>query len=228
MARRTAGRIVRNAASLGGNTMMVLKHIPKGTGEPFPSDLFTALVAVEARISYLVLEQNGEFEQRTGTAGRARRRGPEGPDARRPDRAYLLCAAAGRRRANLCSRRRSRSAKSTRTASSTRRRASRSRKKLTVDTATLVFGGIAPYPWRASKTEAAMVGKELTLASFGALSKILAKEVEAELNRWAERMKEVPDEGFTDGIPHRSSPFPSSTRRSSTRWSARASRCRIT
>ncbi|MEY2519259.1 MAG: hypothetical protein QOF24_1018, partial [Verrucomicrobiota bacterium] len=27
MARRTAGRIVRNAASLGGNTMMVLKHI---------------------------------------------------------------------------------------------------------------------------------------------------------------------------------------------------------
>src|SRR5690242_18823789 len=35
MARRTAGRIVRNAASIGGNTMLVLKHIPKGTGEPF-------------------------------------------------------------------------------------------------------------------------------------------------------------------------------------------------
>ena len=33
MARRTAGRIVRNAASLGGNTMLVLKHIASGTGE---------------------------------------------------------------------------------------------------------------------------------------------------------------------------------------------------
>src|ERR1041385_6475538 len=53
MARRTAGRIVRNAASLGGNTMLVLKHISAGTGEPFPSDIFTTLVAVEARIEYL-------------------------------------------------------------------------------------------------------------------------------------------------------------------------------
>ena len=51
MARRTAGRIVRNAASLGGNTMLVLKHIAKGTGEPFPSDLFTALVAVRPEIT---------------------------------------------------------------------------------------------------------------------------------------------------------------------------------
>ena len=49
MARRTAGRIVRNAATIAGNTMLVLKHIAAGTGEPFPSDLFTALVAVDAR-----------------------------------------------------------------------------------------------------------------------------------------------------------------------------------
>src|SRR2546421_1346474 len=41
MARRTAGRIVRNAASLGGNTMLVLKHIAAGTGESFPSYIFT-------------------------------------------------------------------------------------------------------------------------------------------------------------------------------------------
>ena len=35
MARRTAGRIVRNAASLGGNTMMVLKHIPRARANRF-------------------------------------------------------------------------------------------------------------------------------------------------------------------------------------------------
>src|SRR5204863_904481 len=69
MARRTAGRIVRNAASLGGNTMLVLKHIPAGTGEPFPSDMFTALVAVEAKLTYLVLEDSGAFDKRTATAG---------------------------------------------------------------------------------------------------------------------------------------------------------------
>jgi hypothetical protein len=36
MARRTAGTIVRNAATLAGNTMLVLTHIH--ASEPFPSD----------------------------------------------------------------------------------------------------------------------------------------------------------------------------------------------
>src|SRR5689334_12583976 len=58
MARRTAGRIVCNAASLAGNSMMVLHHIAKGTGDPFPSDLFTALDAIGATIDYLALEAN--------------------------------------------------------------------------------------------------------------------------------------------------------------------------
>ena len=48
MARRTAGGIVRNAASLAGNSMLVLEHIYQG--EPFPSDLFTALAAIDAEI----------------------------------------------------------------------------------------------------------------------------------------------------------------------------------
>ncbi|MHA4809126.1 molybdopterin cofactor-binding domain-containing protein [Flavitalea flava] len=52
MARRTAGRIVRNAATLGGNTMLVLKHIAQGTGEPFPSDLLTVLAATGSQIQY--------------------------------------------------------------------------------------------------------------------------------------------------------------------------------
>lgn len=196
MARRTAGRIVRNAASLGGNTMMVLKHIPKGTLEPFPSDLFTALVAVEARLSYLVLEEGGEFQQRTETAAALVAAVLKDPtladrivltsyslplgDAKEP----VLAQKVALREVNAHSI----------VNATTRFTFGR---KLTVESATLVFGGIAPYPWRASKTETAMAGQELTLASFGPLSKILANEVDAELNRWAERMKEVPNEGFT-------------------------------
>ena len=65
MARRTAGRIVRNAASLGGNTMLVLHHIAMGTGEPFPSDLLTALVAADASVSLLELEPERLLRRRT-------------------------------------------------------------------------------------------------------------------------------------------------------------------
>ncbi|MFP3662929.1 FAD binding domain-containing protein, partial [Burkholderia sp. SIMBA_043] len=38
MARRTAGTIVRNAATLAGNTMMVVRHCAQGV--PFPSDCY--------------------------------------------------------------------------------------------------------------------------------------------------------------------------------------------
>ena len=44
MARRTAGTIVRNAATVAGNTMLVVRHILEG--EPFPSDMFTAYASL--------------------------------------------------------------------------------------------------------------------------------------------------------------------------------------
>lgn len=196
MARRTAGRIVRNAASLGGNTMMVLKHILKGAGEPFPSDLFTALVAAEAKLSFLVLGNNGDFEQRTETAGDLVAEVLK--DSRMADRIVLTSYAlplGDAREPVLAQKVALREVNAHSIVNATTRFTFG--KKLTVDSATLVFGGIAPYPWRASDTERAMAGKELTLAGFGSLAKILANEVDAELDRWAGRMKEVPDEGFT-------------------------------
>lgn len=48
MAQRTAGRIVRDAASLGGNTMIVVQHVDVGV--PFPSDMFTALCMMGASV----------------------------------------------------------------------------------------------------------------------------------------------------------------------------------
>ncbi|MBI3716859.1 MAG: FAD binding domain-containing protein, partial [Betaproteobacteria bacterium] len=49
MAGRTAGTIVRNVASLAGNTMLVTRNATEG-GTPFPSDGFTALCVLGARV----------------------------------------------------------------------------------------------------------------------------------------------------------------------------------
>ncbi|MEY2498562.1 MAG: hypothetical protein QOD12_2118 [Verrucomicrobiota bacterium] len=196
MARRTAGRIVRNAASLGGNTMLVLKHIPLGTGEPFPSDLFTVLVAVEAKVSYLDLEDNGAFKHRTGTAAELVAAVVNDPAlAGRIVLTSYTVPLGDKKDAVLAQKVALREVNAHSIVNATTRFTFSG--KLTVASAALVFGGIAPYPWHARQTEAAMLEKELTLASAGPLSKILAREVGAELNRWAERMKEVPNEGFT-------------------------------
>jgi xanthine dehydrogenase/oxidase len=49
LAKRTAGGQVRNAASVAGNLMMVVEHVERGV--PFPSDLFTGLVATGATVA---------------------------------------------------------------------------------------------------------------------------------------------------------------------------------
>ena len=196
MARRTAGRIVRNAATLAGNTMLVLKHIAAGSGEPFPSDLFTALVAVEARLTYVELVANGQFESHTATA--AEIVDAVVKDAALADRIVIVAYTLplGGKDAVLAQKVALREVNAHSIVNATTRFTFAG--KLAVKSAALVFGGIAPYPWRARKTEAAMAGKKLTLDSVGALSKILAKEVGDELKRWAKRMAEAPDEGFTE------------------------------
>ena len=49
MVHRTAGTIVRNAASVGGNTMIAVHHIMQGS--PFPSDFLTAMAGLGAIVS---------------------------------------------------------------------------------------------------------------------------------------------------------------------------------
>ena len=196
MARRTAGRVVRNAASLAGNTMLVLKHIAAGTGEPFPSDLFTALVAVDARLTYLVLQPAGTFEPHTATA--AELVDAVVKDTALADRIVIASYAlplGGAHDAVLAQKVALREVNAHSIVNATTRLTFAGR--LAVKSARLVFGGIAPYPWRARETEAAMQGKPLALAQAGALSELLAREVGDELDRWNERMAEVPDEGFT-------------------------------
>jgi xanthine dehydrogenase/oxidase len=197
MARRTAGRIVRNAASLGGNTMMVLAHIAAGTGEPFPSDLLTVLDSVDAQITYLELGADGNFASHTVPVASLVEAAATDPSFHsnivlvsyelpvgNPAGEVALAQKVALREVNAHSIVNVTSLLTLSTANA-------------IGTASLVFGGIAPYPWHAAKTEAFLAGKELGLAILSGAIELLAGEVRAELERWESRMKGLPNEGFT-------------------------------
>jgi xanthine dehydrogenase/oxidase len=196
MARRTAGRIVRNAASLGGNTMLVLRHIAVGTGEPFPSDIFTTLVAIEATIEYLEIT-NGKHRRAECTAGELVERIVANPKLAENIVlvSYDLPLGAASE-ITLAQKVALRDVNAHSIVNSTTR-FDLSRDK-SVKEAVIVFGGIAPYPWHASATEKAITGRMLSLAEMPQVAEILEAEVLAELKRWAPRMKGLPSEGFTD------------------------------
>jgi len=196
MARRTAGRIVRNAASIGGNTMLVLKHIPMHSGEPFPSDLFTALFAVETKINYLLLDKNGTFKEHTKTAEALVEAVIKDPKL--ADEIVLTSYVIPLKSSNDVALAQKVALREVNAHSIVNATTNFSiNDSLIVNSAMIVFGGIAPYPWRATETEEAMKNKKLTLADAENLSKILAKEVSKELDTQKKRMEEVPNEDFT-------------------------------
>jgi len=196
MARRTAGRIVRNAASVGGNVMMVLKHIAKGTGEPFASDLVTALVACQTRVTYLEVS-GGRSSRSTSTLEELVERVRK--DAGLADKIVLISfdlPCGGPRDVVLAQKVALRDVNAHSVVNSTTRLDVA--KDLKIQEAVLVFAGIAPFPWRAQATERALTGSKLSLADLPRWAQILEKEVHAELVRWEARMKGLPNEGFTD------------------------------
>ncbi|RHW77857.1 molybdopterin cofactor-binding domain-containing protein [Colwellia sp. RSH04] len=197
MAHRTAGTIIRNAASLGGNTMLVLKHICKGTGEPFPSDLFTVLSALGTELIYIDL-QTGEkhsaianelalqVEKDQSLANHILLVEYKIP-VKSDDYAFEVVQPhkVALRDINAHS-----------IVNSTSILALSD--KLTVEKVNLTYGAIAPYPWRAKVTEKLMKGSCLSLENFPKYAESLSIEVEEELIRWKERMSGLKDEGFTD------------------------------
>ncbi|WP_018682924.1 molybdopterin cofactor-binding domain-containing protein [Actinokineospora enzanensis] len=192
MARRTAGALVRNSATLAGNTMLVLQHIRRD--EPFPSDLMTALVAIGAEITVwqpLLGEESarlpiGELVDRVVDDPVLL----EGLVLRTyhlpvlPPTVKVFAQKVALREVN---------AHSLVNATTVVQLDGTT----VVDTA-VVFGGIAPYPWHARATEAALRGSALDLDGFDKPAAVLEEEVRAELDRWLERMAEVPWEGVTD------------------------------
>ena len=195
MARRTAGRIVRNAASLAGNTMLVLKHIDSGTGAPFPSDVLTALAATGAEIEYV--DAAAEAGRRSTVAELVERVIAE------PGLAHRLAIVAyhlprgGADDVVLAQKVALREVNSHSLVNATTRFAVAD--DLTVRQAALVFGGIAPYPWQPRRVPAAMEGRPLSLDAFPELANLLIGEVEAELERWRARRAELPYDGLAPG-----------------------------
>jgi xanthine dehydrogenase/oxidase len=198
MARRTAGRIVRNAASLAGNSMMVLHHIAKGTGEPFPSDLFTALDAIGATIDYLVLEESGTFTPKSALVRDLAAWALNNPASINNIVlvSYLLPIGDSKNEAALAQKVALREVNAHSIVNTTSLFTLSSGN--VISAASLVFGGIAPFPWHAAKTEAALAGAPLGLDAYKKVGAILATEVKDELALWADRMKGLPNEGFTN------------------------------
>jgi xanthine dehydrogenase/oxidase len=192
MARRTAGTIVRNAGTLAGNTMLVLEHIERG--EPFPSDLLTALVATGAEITVWWALADSE-PQRLSVASLVERAAAdrEALSGLVILTYHLPVAPAGPVTLAQKVALRDVNAHSLVNATTALQLAG-----LEVGGAVITFGGIAPYPWRARQTEEALRHTALSLDEFPRLAGILSGEVTAELARWHERMAGVPWEGITD------------------------------
>ncbi|MFD7658219.1 molybdopterin cofactor-binding domain-containing protein, partial [Actinosynnema sp. NPDC059797] len=192
MARRTAGTIVRNAATLAGNTALVLDHVHEG--EPFPSDLLTALVAVGAEVT--VWWARDDEEPRRLPLAELVDRAAADPALTSgmviltyhlpslPVGDLVLAQKVALRDVN---------AHSLVNATTVLRLG-----WIEVEEAVIVFGGIAPHPWRPARTEAALRGSDLTLAGFPRIARVLREEVTAELARWHDRMSSVEWEGITD------------------------------
>ena len=192
MAHRTAGMIVRNAASLGGNTMLTLKHIHEG--EPFPSDLLTALVALDTKTEILQVSNGSRSVFKISEIIEKIR-----ADAAFADDIVLIryhIPAGEKNDIVLAQKVALREVNAHSIVNATTNLTVD--KALKVEKSALIFGGIAPFPWRAVDTEKQMQGKTLSLELFNKLEPVLKKEVKAQLKKWAARMKGLVSEGFTD------------------------------
>ncbi len=193
MAGRTAGTIVRNFASLAGNTMLVAHNATQG-GTPFPSDAFTALCALDAKV--LVQTHHNEplppmdmlaFVRRFSTDEAFRRHAIivayQIPYTNVHD--HVTTYKVALREVN---------AHSLVNAGLLVRIDDHG----TIASARLVFGAIAPVAFHARQTEAYLVGKRWDLATFDHAKKLLAAEVAAIQEELPEWFRQLPFDGISD------------------------------
>jgi xanthine dehydrogenase/oxidase len=190
MTRRTAGTIVRNAATLAGNTMLVARHV--AAGEPFPSDLFTALCSLGARVRVSVAGKNAielpilEFVQKYQTS----------PDLRAGvlvnylvpwtrAREYARTYKAALREVNAH-------------AIVNGGLRARFADDGTVEDAAVVLGGIGPVAFHAVSAERYLSGRQWNAATLQGALPLVRADVEENLRENRERMSGLVFEGFTD------------------------------
>jgi xanthine dehydrogenase/oxidase len=198
MARRTAGSIVRNAASLGGNIMLVLKHIRNG--EPFPSDMATVLCGLGAEVDAIRLEGGEAKPFLLSDLMTACARNPALADDLlllrfrvpiAPPSEVCFAQKVALREVNA------HSIVNATTRLMLARRANDGQPPR-FGRCQIVFGGIAPYPWSADDTAAFLEGKDVSFDTWRDAAAVLVREVEAEQKKWCSRMADEPDEGFTN------------------------------
>ena len=191
MAGRTAGTVVRNAATLAGNTMLVVRHV--ASGEPFPSDLFTALTTLDARIHVSLADKTIvmpllDFAAQYASSpelqhGVLLRYEVPWTGAREVVRTYKVAL----REVN---------AHSIVNAGIRLRLA----EDATVAGAAVVLGGIGPLAFRCAALEAYLCRKAWNAATLAGALPILRREVGENFARNRARMSGLVDEGFTDPI----------------------------
>jgi xanthine dehydrogenase/oxidase len=191
MARRTAGTIVRNAASLAGNTMLVVRNAVRGT--PFPSDLFTVLACLGAELSVSTGADSInlpilDLVERYHTDADFRRTAIitayHIPLTTKDEYARAYKVALRQENAhsvvNACFK-------------------VRLGADAAVADASLVLGGIAPVAFHASKTEKALRGKQWNEATLTAALKAIVSDVNDAYKASRTRLKALP----FDGIPEK-------------------------
>lgn len=198
MARRTAGTLVRNAASLAGNTMLMLKHIHRD--EPFASDMATAFRGLGAIVDFFRLSSGETTSLELSALMEACVDDPLLADDLLLLRYHLPLAEDGA----ICL---------------AQKVALREVNSHSIVNATtlffvtppaggetcpvfgachLVFGGIAPYAWSAVETAAFLKGRPADFTVLQEAIDLLGDEVDRQLERWAARLAALKDEGFSN------------------------------
>jgi xanthine dehydrogenase/oxidase len=192
MAGRTAGSIVRNAATLAGNTMLVVRHADDGV--PFPSDCFTALAALGATVRIVApgwtapqsmplldfasrwqtdpgLQQGCVLLDYTVPYTDADSYAQTYKTALRDVNAHSIANAGFRVRLD---------------------------ETLAVTDAVLVLGGVSPVACRLPRTEEALIGQPWSPALLARTLPVLRNEVETLIDRYAAHYAQLPAEGLSD------------------------------
>src|ERR1041384_1636328 len=189
MARRTAGTIVRNAATVAGNTMLVVRHITKG--EPFPSDLFTALSSLNAEVE-LSLDEGTvrlpilDFAHECQTSNKLQHGvlAPyHFPWTKRNENARTYKMALREENAHSI------------VNGGLRVRFSAGG---IVEDAAIVLGGIGPVAFHAQSAEQFLIGRAWDSETLQQALTLVRYDVQANLEENRKRMKGLPYEGFTE------------------------------
>ncbi|MES2790495.1 MAG: molybdopterin cofactor-binding domain-containing protein [Planctomycetota bacterium] len=192
MCDRTAGRIVRNAATVAGNLILVLKHIHHGP--PFASDLATALVAVNAKVFYYRVSITSHVECTVEQL----------VDECIADESFasdivLISFSFVRSQRNevvLSQKVALREVNAHSILNATSRLVFDDSSR--ISEIALVYGGLAPHPWRPFQTESLIRSQGISLDNFKHLADTLIQEIETLIVRCRPRLQEVSSDGFSD------------------------------